>query len=201
MSEVVRADEAGLAAAERALEAGEAVVFPTDTVYGLGARPEAAESLFEIKGRPRELTLPVLVARIEDAREIARFDERGEMLAASFWPGALTMVLPRSARSTGWELGAHGDTVGVRVPASATARDLLSRTGPLAVTSANPSGEATPDRCEEVRAVLGEAVAVYVCGGASPGGTPSTVVDLTGDPRILRAGTIPIEDLLAALEG
>ncbi|HUG88761.1 MAG TPA: Sua5/YciO/YrdC/YwlC family protein, partial [Actinomycetota bacterium] len=92
------------------------------------------------------------------------------------------------------------ETVGVRVPDSEVARSLLSMTGPLAVTSANPSGEPTPGTCDEVRAALGEGVAVYVCAGAAPGGTPSTVVDLTGEPRILRAGPIPIEDLVSALE-
>jgi len=200
MSEVVGADEAGLEAARRALEAGDAVVFPTDTVYGLGARPDAARRLFEIKGRPRDLTLPVLAAGVADARGVARFDGRAEALAASFWPGGLTIVLPRAASSAGWDLGEQRETVGVRVPDSEVARSLLSMTGPLAVTSANPSGEPTPATCEEVRAALGEGVAVYVCAGAAPGGTPSTVVDLSGEPRILRAGPIPIEDLVSALE-
>lgn len=200
MSQVVGADEAGLEAARRSLEAGEAVVFPTDTVYGLAARPDAADRLFEIKGRPRELTLPVLAAGVEDARGVARFDGRAEALAASFWPGGLTIVLPRAAGSAGWDLGEHRDTVGVRVPDSEVARSLLSITGPLAVTSANPSGEGTGATCEEVRAALGEGVAVYVCAGDAPGGTPSTVVDLSGEPRVIRAGAIPIDDLLAALE-
>lgn len=201
MSEVVGPDETGLEAAVRALDQGEAIVLPTDTVYGLGARPEAAARLFEIKGRPRELTLPVLVAVVDDAREVAVLDERAERLAASFWPGALTMVLGRATRSAGWDLGAHETTVGVRVPAERVARTLLERTGPLPVTSANRSGRPTPRTCEGVREELGEAVAVYLCAGTEPGGTPSTVVDLTGEPRVLRAGAIPIDDLLAALDG
>lgn len=201
MSEVVGPDEAGVEAALRAIDAGEAVVFPTDTVYGLGARPEAAARLFEIKGRPRELTLPVLVAGMEDAHEVAVFDGRAEMLAAAFWPGGLTLVLPRATRSSGWDLGAHEATVGVRVPDERVARDLLARSGPLAVTSANPSGEPTPTSCDEVRAALGESVAVYVCAGDAPGGTPSTVVELVDEPRILRAGAILIDDLETVLAG
>jgi tRNA threonylcarbamoyl adenosine modification protein (Sua5/YciO/YrdC/YwlC family) len=200
MSEVVGPDQAGIEAAIRALDAGEAIVLPTDTVYGLGSRPEHAARLFEIKGRPRDLTLPVLVATVEDAREVAVLDERAETLAASFWPGALTMVLGRATRSAGWDLGIHVATVGVRVPAERVARTLLEPTGPLAVTSANHSGEPTPDTCEGVRGMLGDDVAVYLCTGTAPGGTPSTVVDLSGEPRVIRAGAIPIDDLLAALE-
>ena len=200
MSEVVGPDQAGIEAAIRALDAGEAIVLPTDTVYGLGSRPEHAARLFEIKGRPRDLTLPVLVATVEDAREVAVLDGRAETLAASFWPGALTMVLGRATRSAGWDLGIHEATVGVRVPAERVARTLLEPTGPLAVTSANHSGEPTPDTCEGVRGMLGDDVAVYLCTGTAPGGTPSTVVDLSGEPRVIRAGAIPIDDLLAALE-
>lgn len=199
MSEVVGADEPGIEVARRSLEEGEAVVFPTDTVYGLGAGPRAAGRLFEIKGRPRELTLPVLAARVEEAREVARFDERAEALAAAFWPGGLTIVLPRAEPSAGWDLGEHRQTVGVRVPDADVARALLSTTGPLAVTSANPSGEPTGVTCEEVRAALGEGVAVYVCAGAAPGGTPSTVVDLTGELRVLRPGAVPAEDVARVL--
>lgn len=201
MSEVVGPDERGLEAAVRALDEGEAIVLPTDTVYGLGARPEAAARLFEIKGRPRELTLPVLVAGVEDAREVGVLDDRAERLAASFWPGALTIVLGRGTRSAAWDLGAHETTVGVRVPAERVARTLLQRAGPLAVSSANRSGRPTPETCEGVREELGEAVAIYLCAGTEPGGTPSTVVDLAGEPRVLRAGTIPIDDILAALGG
>ncbi|HEX2031051.1 MAG TPA: L-threonylcarbamoyladenylate synthase [Actinomycetota bacterium] len=191
----------GLEAAERAMAAGGLVVFPTDTVYGVAARPEltpATARLFDAKGRPRTLTLPVLAAALEQARTVAVFDARAEVLAERFWPGGLTIVLPRTERAAGWDLGDEGATVGVRVPAHEGALALLRRTGPLAVTSANRSGEPTPTTCEGVRQALGDAVAVYLCGG-STSNAASTVVDLTGgQPRILRHGTLPGNEVLAA---
>lgn len=192
-----------LDAAERALEAGGCLVFPTDTVYGLAARPdlvEATDRIFEIKHRPRGLTLPVLVAGTADAQAIARFDERAMTLAHEFWPGGLTLVLPRREGSLAWNLGEERETIGVRVPASGLAVALLARTGPLAVTSANRSGEPTPATCEAVREALGDAVDLYICGGAGNGDVPSTVVDLTADePRLLRAGVVPPDDVFTAL--
>lgn len=208
MSEVFEVDGAtreALDTAGRALAGGEAVVLPTDTVYGVGARPDlrsATERIFELKRRPRDLTLPVLVAETTDAAAVARLDERAVRLAERFWPGALTLVLPRSSASTGWDLGAHRDTVGVRVPAHPVAAALLARTGPLAVTSANVSGRETPTTCGGVREALGEAVAVYLCAGAALEPVPSTVVELVEEePRILRAGALPVEELLAAIHG
>ena len=196
--------EAALSAAERALSRGELVVLPTDTVYGIAARPDMSGSisrLFIAKHRPRELTLPVLVATIEDAERIARLDERARALAERFWPGGMTLVMPRSEASAGWELGSEGASVGVRVPADEIVRALLARTGPLAVTSANRSGEATPATCDGVRMVFGDAVAVYLCAGPSPGGVASTVVDLAGTRVvILRPGPIPEGAIRAALE-
>lgn len=192
-------------AAERALADGRCVVFPTDTVYGLGARPDVAratEAIFEIKRRPRDLTLPVLVAGTADAEAVAAFDERALLLAHRFWPGALTLVLPRTRASAAWDLGAERATVGVRVPADGIAVALLSRTGPLAVTSANVSGEPTPRTCEEVRDALGEAIEVYICDGPPNGAVPSTVVELTAEePHILRVGAIPPEEVFQALSG
>ena len=192
-------------AAERALADGRCVVFPTDTVYGLGARPDipgATEAVFEIKRRPRDLTVPVLVGGTADAEAVATLDERAVLLARRFWPGGLTLVLPRTRASAAWNLGAESATVGVRVPAEGIAVALLSRTGPLAVTSANISGQPTPSTCEEVRAVLGERVEVYICGGPSNHAVPSTVVDLTAEEaRILRAGAIPPGEVFLALSG
>ncbi len=207
MAEVFQVDgspEAAVEAAERALAAGECVVLPTDTVYGLAARPDrpaATDRLFETKRRPRDLTLPVLAAGLGDAAAVAVLDERAVALARRFWPGPLTLVLPRSDLSREWDLGVERETVGVRVPANDVALAVLSRTGPLAVTSANPSGRPTPPTCEGVRRALGDAVAVYVCAG--PGtGRPSTVVALVGDePRILRPGEVPAEAILGALAG
>lgn len=196
-------EEPALRAAEKALDGGELIVLPTDTVYGLAARPDnplATEKLFEAKRRPKDLTIPVLVPDADDAADVATLDERGLALAAEFWPGGLTMILPRSAVSKAWSLGAATETVGVRVPDQDVTLALLARCGPLAVTSANISGRPTPARCEEVRAELGEDVSVYLCAGQAPGGIPSTIIDLTGErPVILREGAIPRDRLMAAL--
>ncbi|HEX5950467.1 MAG TPA: L-threonylcarbamoyladenylate synthase [Actinomycetota bacterium] len=180
-------------AAEAAL-AGSVIVLPTDTVYGIGTRPDdpvATARLFEAKGRPRDLELPVLVASRAQARDVATFDERAEALAGRLWPGALSIVLPRAERSRGWDLGEDRDTIAVRMPHHPLALAVLARTGPLAVTSANRSGAPTPGTCEGLREVFGDLVEVYLCSQEPLGGLPSTVVDLTGPaPRILRTGAV-----------
>lgn len=208
MSEVFEldgpADEA-LAAAARALATGACVVLPTDTVYGVGARPDvpgATDRIFALKRRPRDLTLPVLAAGTSDAAAVAELDERAIRLAERFWPGALTLVLPRSDAARAWDLGAERATVGVRVPAHPVAGALLARTGPLAVTSANLSGRPTPPTCAGVREVLGEGVAVYLCADGIGERVPSTVVTLVGEePRILREGALGTEEILATIRG
>ena len=184
--------------------AGHLVVLATDTVYGIGTRPDdpaATERLFEAKGRPVELTLPVLVPSTAAAREIAAFDERAEVLALAFWAGPLTLVLPRTAASRGWHLGGAPETVGVRMPHHPLALAVLARTGPLAVTSANRSAEPTPATCEGVERVFGDAVDVYLCEGEPLRGTASTVVDLTSvEPRLLREGAVSETDIRAVLQ-
>ena len=175
---------------------GRLVVVPTDTVYGIGTRPDDAAAtgrVFEAKGRPRELTLPVLAASLADAARVARLTERARALAARHWPGALTLVVPRTDASRGWDLGGDGETIGVRVPNHPVALALLERTGPLAVTSANRSGEPTPGTCDELRVIFGGAVAVYVCQPDPPPGVASTVVDLTDGPRVLRPGALDVD--------
>ena len=144
--------------------------------------------------------MPVLVAALEDAQRIAGVDDRAQALSERFWPGPLTLVLPRTAASQRWDLGEEAVTIGVRVPADPIARALLTRTGPLAVTSANRSGEETPATCDGVAAVFGDDVAVYLCAGRSPGGRASTVVDLSGaEPAVLRHGPIGDDAIRAAL--
>ena len=191
-------------AAQAAL-AGRLVVLPTDTVYGIGTRPDDATAttrLFEAKGRPAELTLPVLVPTPATAREIAAFDDRADALALAFWAGPLTLVLPRTAASRGWELGGDPGTVGVRMPHHPLTLAVLARTGPLAVTSANRSGEPTPTTCEGVEQVFGDAVEVYLCEAEPLAATASTVVDLaTGEPRLLREGAVTEVDVRATLGG
>lgn len=195
--------------AARAALAGELIVIPTDTVYGIGTRPDdpgATARLFEAKGRPRELELPVLVPGVAAAREIAAFDERAEALALRYWAGPLTIVLQRAERSRGWDLGGDRETVGIRMPHHPLALAVLARTGPLAVTSANRSGGPTPDTCDEVRKVFGGSVAIYLCDDAQTGARtvrrPSTVVDLArGRMRVLRAGAVGDRELREALVG
>jgi tRNA threonylcarbamoyl adenosine modification protein (Sua5/YciO/YrdC/YwlC family) len=156
--------------------------------------------VFEAKGRPHDLELPVLVATRADAEAIARFDERALALAGRLWPGPVSLVLARTERSRGWDLGADGTTIAVRMPHHPLALAVLARTGPLAVTSANRTGQPTPGTAEGLRAVFGDTVDVYLCQEEPLEGVPSTVVDLTGpDLRIVRAGAVAEEDLRAAL--
>lgn len=173
---------------------GELVVVPTDTVYGIGTRPDrpdATASLFAVKGRPPHLELPVLLPSIASATDVAVMDERAERLAAGLWPGAITLVLPRTAESASWDLGGDAATIGIRVPHHPLALAVLAGTGPLAVTSANRSGEPTPPSCTGVTEVFGDAVSVYLCEDAPLRGRASTVVDLAhGDPVLLRSGDV-----------
>jgi L-threonylcarbamoyladenylate synthase len=191
--------------AARAARNGELVVFPTDTVYGIGTRPDdhaATARLFEAKARPRELELPVLVSSTGAAREVATFDPRAELLASAIWPGALTLVLPRRTSSRAWDLGGDPESIGVRVPRHPLALSLLGRTGPLAVTSANRSGEPGPTDCRGLERLFGALVAVYLCEEAPLVGRPSTVVDLTqGEPRVVRAGAVDERTIRVALAG
>ncbi len=189
--------------AVREATSGNLIVIPTDTVYGIGTRPDdpaATARLFDVKGRPRELELPVLVPGTAAAREIAAFDERAEILATRFWAGPLTLVLTRTPASAAWDLGGDPATIGVRVPHHPLALAVLARTGPLAVTSANRSGRSTPSTCQELRAIFGASVDVYLCEEVPLEGRPSTVVDLAQrEPRVLRRGAVAEREILGAL--
>ncbi len=194
-----------IADAAAAARRGELIVFPTDTVYGLGTAPHdpaATARVFEIKGRDRALALPVLAGSAREAREVAVFDDRAECLAAACWPGGLTMVLPRAEAASAWDLGGDASTVGVRVPHHRLALAVLAASGPLAVTSANRSGEAPAADCEALEATFGAAVVVYLCEEAPLGGDASTVVDLAHGPaRLLRAGALDAPALTRLLAG
>jgi L-threonylcarbamoyladenylate synthase len=181
--------------AERALRAGEAVVVPTDTVYGLAAladRPSATARLFTLKHRTERKALAVLVADIEQAQSLVEpVGPEVRALMERHWPGPLTLVLPRSPASRALDLGGDDDaTVGVRCPGHALLRALARRVGPLATTSANRSGEPTPSMAAEAAAALDGPVGFVLDGGRCDG-VPSTVVDVTGVPwRVLREGPI-----------
>jgi tRNA threonylcarbamoyl adenosine modification protein (Sua5/YciO/YrdC/YwlC family) len=182
---------------------GELIVFPTDTVYGLGTRPDdpaATARVFEAKQRPRDLELPVLVATTEAARSVGVFDDRAVRLAGACWPGPLTLVLPRGADASGWDLGGDPATVGVRAPHHPLALALLADTGPLAVTSANRSGDKPVETCDELQSIFGEDVAVYLCQDERLEGVASTVLDLAHGPAsILREGVVPREAIAELL--
>jgi L-threonylcarbamoyladenylate synthase len=203
MAEVIAAsDPRAIQRAVAALRAGGLVAFPTDTVYGLAASawdPKAIDRIFAAKGRPEDRALPILLAEASDVGRVAlEFPPQAERLAARWWPGALTLVVPRN-RDLPANLGPE-PTVGIRVPDHALARAILAAAGPLAVTSANPSGGASPRTAAEVIASLGESIDLVVDGGEAPGGEPSTVVDCTmPEVRLLRQGAIPWESIQQAL--
>ena len=186
-----------------ALVAGEAVVIPTDTVYGIAvdpSRPGATSRLFTLKERPAEVALPVLAGSAEDAFALAA-DVPGTAvrLAARFWPGALTLVLARRS-GLGFDLGGVDDrTIGLRVPDHDLVRRLATAVGPLATTSANRHGRPTPETAEAVAAELGGDVGVIFDGGRCAG-APSTVVECAADGiTILREGRVPEAAIRAAL--
>jgi L-threonylcarbamoyladenylate synthase len=186
--------EAGLQAAQAALRSGELVVMPTDTVYGIAAEafdPVAVDRLLAAKGRGRDMPPPVLVGTVRAA--IALIQELGEMgkdLIDEFWPGGLTLVF-RSSPTLVWDIGETKGTVALRMPLHAVTLGLLKKTGPLAVSSANYSGQPPATTADDAVEQLGESVAVYLDGGKCPGDVPSTIVDLTGSvPKLLRPGVI-----------
>ena len=186
-----------------ALAAGQPVLLPTDTVYGLAvdpARPGATDRLFALKARPTDVPLPVLAADAEQAFSLAgEVPEAAARLAARCWPGGLTIVVPRRA-GLGFDLGGPDDrTIGLRVPDHDVPRRLASQVGPLATTSANRHGQPTPATVAEVVAQLHGEVAVVVDGGPCAG-LASTVVVCDGDlVRVVREGRVGRDVLEAAL--
>jgi L-threonylcarbamoyladenylate synthase len=187
---------AGLAAAASAILAGELVVLPTDTVYGVGAdafSPAAVHRLLAAKGRGRDMPSPVLVGTVRAATALVEdLGQDGQRLIDEFWPGALTIVC-RATRTLSWDLGDTKGTVAIRMPQDPVALELLRETGPMAVSSANLTGSPAPTTAGEAKDQLGESVSVYLDGGATSGGVASTIVDLTGSqPRLLRRGAISV---------
>ncbi|MHB8604931.1 MAG: L-threonylcarbamoyladenylate synthase [Thermoplasmatota archaeon] len=194
MSRLLAATDAdALMSAVHALDAGDLVVYPTDTLYALGgdALDDAAiDRVFDAKRRPADMALPVAVADLEEARHIAHVTPLARELAARFLPGPLTLVLRAKPTLPDALLGGR-DTVAVRVPANEFARALAAHFGPVTATSANVHRRESPRRVAEARAEIEEHVVLYVDGGELPG-TASTMVDATGTtPRIVREGAIP----------
>ena len=185
----------------RELRAGRPIVMPTETVYGLAASPVRAsiDLLFALKGRPTTKAIPVLGRDVDALAEVVVFDRSAQRLAERFWPGPLTLVLPR-ATSFDVYLGEGEPGVAVRIPDNPIAGEVLAASGILAVTSANRSGEAPARTIEEAKAAFGEDVRVYLDGGPRAG-RPSTLLSLVGSPRVLREGPVASADILQCVEG
>ena len=202
---VPKATPEAIESAAAALREGRLVAFPTETVYGLGAdatNGRAVAAVFEAKGRPRFNPLIVHVRSIEVVGLLGQLTATGRTLAAAFWPGPLTLVLPKRADCPVAELATAGlDTIAVRVPAHPVAQALLRASHlPIAAPSANRSGHVSPTTAAHVEADLGERTAMILDGGATPVGLESTVVDVTGEvPVILRLGAVAREAIIAAL--
>jgi L-threonylcarbamoyladenylate synthase len=202
---ILPASPAAIARAAALLREGRLVAFPTETVYGLGGdalNDRAVAAVFEAKGRPRFNPLIVHVPGLGEAEALAQFDARARRLAAAFWPGPLTLVLPRRAAGNVSLLATAGlSTLAVRAPSHPLARALLAATGrPIGAPSANRSGRVSPTEAAHVAAELGDKPALILDGGRTPFGLESTVVDLAGDPpALLRPGAVTLEALATVL--
>ena len=197
---VLRADPAAIEAAACCLTAGGLVAFPTETVYGLGAAAgngAAIARLYAAKGRPRFNPLIAHVADVTAARRCGRFDSAAEQLAAAFWPGPLTLVLPKQADCGVAHLALAGlDSVAVRVPAHRVALALLAACKePVVAPSANRSGHVSPTSAVHVLADLRGRIDMVLDGGNCPIGVESTVVACVGAPRLLRPGGLPRDEI------
>lgn len=201
----------GIAAAQAAIAARQCVVMPTDTVYGIAAdafSPQAVATLLAAKGRGRSMPPPVLIPRPQTMDGLATgISAEARALADTFWPGGLTLIF-HAQPSLSWDLGDTKGTVAVRMPDDRLALDLLALTGPLAVSSANRTGQPAARTAAEAQEQLAEAVEVYLEDGPRPaaGGegaaVPSTIVDCTGSPfRVVRQGTISLEALREVVPG
>ena len=203
-TEILPADsEDALRRALEVLNAGGLVAFPTDTVYGVGALAfdgTAIESIYTAKDRPVEKAIPILISDTGELNKVGKdIPDIALVLASRFWPGPLTILVPKrpdlpaSVSAT--------STVGVRVPDHDVARALLRLAGPMAVTSANISGAQSPVSAQEVYEQLGGRIPLIIDGGRTPGGVPSTLVDcMTPELKILREGPIRMEELHSALD-
>ncbi|MGJ4945194.1 L-threonylcarbamoyladenylate synthase [Bradyrhizobium sp. HKCCYLS1011] len=203
-TKVLSANPAGIDAAVATLSRGGLVAFPTETVYGLGAdatHAGAIARLYAAKGRPAFNPLIAHVADLAAARRIGRFDATAEKLAAAFWPGPLTLVLPQTAGCAVADLATAGlDTVAIRVPAHPTAQALLAAFGgPVVAPSANISGHVSPTMAIHVNADLAGRIDLILDGGPVHVGVESTIVGCFAQPTLLRPGGVPTEAIEAML--
>lgn len=201
---ILQPDAEGLAQAAKALKRGELVAFPTETVYGLGAdarNGQAVAAIFAAKDRPSFNPLIVHVPSIEAARQYVTWSDTAEILAQAFWPGPLTLILPLAPNHGLSPLVTAGlPTLALRVPAKASAQTMLETFGgPVAAPSANPSGRISPTTADHVAQGLGNRIAAIVDDGACAVGLESTIVALTPNPVLMRAGGLSAETIEAAL--
>jgi len=199
------ADEAAATAAARCLSSGGLVAFPTETVYGLGADATDAAAiarLYQAKGRPAFNPLIAHVSDLTGAQRIASFDAQATRLAQAFWPGPLTLVLPKAAGCAVADLATAGlDTIAVRVPAHPVAREILRAFGgPVVAPSANLSGHVSPTTAAHVQSDLEGRIDMIVDAGAVQVGVESTIVGCFGEPMLLRPGGVPRAEIERVLE-
>lgn len=192
--------EAGIAAAAGTIRSSRLVVFPTDTVYGIGCDAFdtlAVKALLDAKGRGRNLPLSVLVGSWSTVDGLVlSVPRKARDLIEAFWPGGLSIVLPH-APSLAWDLGETRGTVMIRMPLHPVALELLREIGPMAQSAASISGQQAARTIPEARAQLGESVAVYLDGGPAEDATPSSIIDLTSDtPKMLREGAVTKADVM-----
>jgi tRNA threonylcarbamoyl adenosine modification protein (Sua5/YciO/YrdC/YwlC family) len=191
--------EKGIAAAVAAARRGDLVVMPTDTLYGLGCdafKKHAVAALFRAKGRGRDMPLIVMVGSRRTFDGLAhRLPRSARALADAFWPGALTLIV-EAAKSLQWDLGETHGTVAVRMPLHPVPLEVLREIGPMAVTSANKTGQPPAVTAGQAQEQLGYSARVYLDGGPCPASVPSTIVDVTGPvPQVVRAGALDIGKL------
>ena len=195
-TQILPAGEAAVAAAARVLAEGGLVAFPTETVYGLGAdatNPAAVARIYQAKGRPAFNPLIAHVGDVAAARKIARFEAHATVLAVAFWPGPLTLVLPKTENCAVADLATAGlDTVAIRIPAHPVAREILRVFGgPVVAPSANISGHVSPTTAAHVQSDLAGRIELIVDGGPVAVGVESTVVGCFDEPMLLRPGGVP----------
>lgn len=192
-------DSSDLKEATSAVKSGQLIVIPTDTVYGIGcdaSNPDAVARVLAAKGRGRQMPPPVVVPGRESIETLCvDIPEVAYRLADEYWPGGLTLIL-RARPDLGWDLGETGGTIGVRMPNEPRIRTLLDTVGPLALTSANTTGNPPATSVDEAVDYFGTQVLLYVDGSPTPGSTPSTILDFTkGGVRAIRLGTLSLEQL------
>ena len=184
------------------IKSGEILVFPTDTIYGIGCDPyndKAVERIFAIKGRNEKKPLPVLAYSTADAEKIVSLGDAGRVLAKKYWPGVLTIVAPIADKKISRRVTAAGSSLAVRVPANECVLSLLKRCKYLVGTSANPSGDSPGKSAQEVLNSSLKGYDALLDGGPVEKGIESTIVDITGRPKVLREGTIKANEVMQLL--